>query len=115
MTTLEAFTRHPTVKTAVRDAQTASKGKHISDIVDGNGFQYVDFVMEGGGVLGIALTGYTYVLEQAGIRFLGIGGTSAGSINALMIAALGPPEEAKSERLLKILAGMPMASFIDGD
>ncbi len=115
MTTIEAFTRHPTVETAVRDAKMASEGKDISDIVDENGFQYVDFVMEGGGVLGIALTGYTYVLEQAGIRFLGIGGTSAGSINALMIAALGPPEEAKSERLLEILAGMPMASFIDGD
>lgn len=39
------------------------------------------WVMEGGSVLGIALTGYTYVLQQAGIRFLGIGGTSAGSIN----------------------------------
>lgn len=115
MTTLEAFTRHPAVEAAVRDAQTATEGKHISDIVDANGFQYVDFVMEGGGVLGVALTGYTYVLEQAGIRFLGIGGTSAGSINALMIAALGPPEAAKSERLLSILAEMPMASFIDGD
>lgn len=115
MTSLEAFTSHPTVEAAVRDAQAATEGKHLSDIVDDHGFQYVDFVMEGGGVLGIALTGYTYVLEQAGIRFLGIGGTSAGSINALMIAALGPPEEAKSERLLHILAGMPMASFIDGD
>lgn len=115
MTPIDAFTRHPTVEAAVRDAKMASEGKDVSDIVDDNGFQYVDFVMEGGGVLGIALTGYTYVLEQAGIRFLGIGGTSAGSINALMIAALGPPEDAKSERLLEILAGMPMASFIDGD
>ncbi len=115
MTTIDAFTRHPTVEAAVRDAKTASGRKQFSDIVDENGFQYVDFVMEGGGVLGIALTGYTYVLEQAGLRFLGIGGTSAGSINALMIAALGPPQEAKSERLLEILAGMPMASFIDGD
>ena len=95
MTSLEAFTSHPTVEAAVRDAQAATEGKHLSDIVDDHGFQYVDFVMEGGGVLGIALTGYTYVLEQAGIRFLGIGGTSAGSINALMIAALGPPEEAR--------------------
>lgn len=32
-----------------------------------------------------------------------------------MIAALGPPEEAKSEKLLQVLAEMPMASFIDGD
>ncbi len=115
MATIEYFTGHPGVQAAVRDAQTACKGKAISDVVDANGLQYVDLVMEGGGVLGIALTGYTYVLEQAGIRFLGIGGTSAGSINALMIAALGPPEEAKSEQLLRVLAEMPMAAFIDGD
>lgn len=89
--------------------------KPYSDLIDGEGNQYVDLVMEGGGVLGIALTGYTYVLEQAGIRFLGIGGTSAGSINALMIAALGTPAEAKSEKLLAALADMPMAEFIDGD
>lgn len=64
--------------------------KPFSDLIDDAGHQYVDLVMEGGGVLGIALTGYyTYVLEQAGVRFLGVGGTSAGSINALMIAALG--------------------------
>lgn len=89
--------------------------KRYSDLIDDEGLQYVDLVMEGGGVLGIALTGYTYVLEQAGIRFLGIGGTSAGSINALMIAALGTPAEAKSEKLLAALADMPMAEFIDGD
>lgn len=93
----------------------ALRGREYSDLVDAAGHQYVDLVMEGGGVLGIALTGYTYVLEQAGIRFLGIGGTSAGSINALMIAALGAPEEAKSEKLLAALADMPMADFIDGD
>ncbi len=115
MATIEQFTTHLAVQAAVRNAQAACKGKEISDIVDANGLQYVDLVMEGGGVLGIALTGYTYVLEQAGIRFLGVGGTSAGSINALMIAALGPPEEAKSEKLLRVLAEMPMATFIDGD
>lgn len=115
MATIEDFTKHPAVLQAVDKAQAACHGKAISDLVDGNNLQYVDLVMEGGGVLGIALTGYTYVLEQAGIRFLGIGGTSAGSINALMIAALGPPEEAKSEHLLRVLAEMPMAAFIDGD
>jgi NTE family protein len=89
--------------------------KEFSDMVDGAGNQYVDLVMEGGGVLGIALTGYTYVLEQAGIRFLGVGGTSAGSINALMIAALDIPSQPKSEKLLATLAEMPMDEFIDGD
>lgn len=115
MATIEDFINHPVVAESVDKAQTSCHGRTISDLVDDNNLQYVDLVMEGGGVLGIALTGYTYVLEQAGIRFLGIGGTSAGSINALMIAALGPPEEAKSEKLLQVLAEMPMASFIDGD
>ena len=63
--------------------KAACKGKKFSDIIDSDGHQYVDLVMEGGGVLGIALVGYTYVLEQMGIRFLGIGGTSAGAINVM--------------------------------
>ncbi|MGH8663520.1 MAG: patatin-like phospholipase family protein [Burkholderiales bacterium] len=109
------FTESGRVRAAVDSARTACANKFVSDLVDAAGNQYVDFVMEGGGVLGIALTGYTYVLEQAGIRFLGVGGTSAGSINALMIAALGTPDEAKSERLVSALADMPMESFIDGD
>ena len=45
----------------------------ISDIVDDTGQEYVDLVMEGGGVLGIALVGYTYALESVGIRFRHIG------------------------------------------
>src|SRR5215218_7453189 len=75
--------------------------KRVSDIVDDDGHQYVDFVMEGGGVLGIALVGFTYVLEQVGIRFMQIGGASAGAINALMLASLGTPAEAKSEQILQ--------------
>src|SRR5690349_2013771 len=43
-------------------------------------FEYVDYVQEGGGVLGIALIGYTYVLERLGFRFLKLAGTSAGAI-----------------------------------
>lgn len=44
----------------------------ISDITDDQGNQYVDLVMEGGTVWGLALIGYTYTLEQAGIRFLNL-------------------------------------------
>lgn len=91
------------------------KGKHYSDIVDARGLQYVDLVMEGGGMLGIALVGYTWALEQAGIRFLGIGGTSAGSINALLLAALGAPGEARSQRLLQEMARLDFKQFVDGD
>lgn len=41
----------------------------ISDVLDQAGHQYVNLVQKGGGVLGIALIGYTYTLEQMGIRF----------------------------------------------
>jgi NTE family protein len=115
MSAAHDYIHHPNVLKAVQTVKKECRGKEYSDIIDSGDHQYVDLVMEGGGVLGIALTGYTYVLEQAGIRFLGVGGTSAGSINALMIAALGPPGAAKSERLLDILSRMPMESFIDGD
>jgi NTE family protein len=89
--------------------------KSFSDIVDDAGHQYIDLVMEGGGMLGIALVGYTYVLEQVGIRFLGLGGASAGSINALLIAALDEPANPKSPKLLEEMASKNFFDFVDGD
>lgn len=88
--------------------------RHYSDVLDGAGRQYIDLVMEGGGVLGVALLGYIYLLEQAGLRFVCLGGASAGSITALALAALDEPARAKSDRLIEIVANMPMADFIDG-
>jgi NTE family protein len=114
MTDVAKFTAAAAGSVAIARA-LKEQHKEFSDMIDDEGNQYVDLVMEGGGVLGIALTGYTYVLEQAGIRFLGVGGTSAGSINALMIAALDVPSQPKSEKLLATLADMPMDEFIDGD
>lgn len=109
------FTEHPDVVQAVKRIADCARGREYSDLVDDEGNQYIDFVMEGGGVLGISLLGYAYALEQAGIRMLGLGGTSAGSIVALILAALGPPHERKAERAVEILARMPMGSFMDGD
>lgn len=84
---------------------------------DENGYtlQYVDLVMEGGGVLGFALVGYTYLLEEMGIRFVGLGGTSAGAINAILLASQGPFNEKKSEKILEILSKKEsnFFSFID--
>ena len=68
----------PTVVAAVEQARARILAHPVSDIRDRHGNQYVDLVMEGGGVLGVALAGYSYVLESAGLRFLGLGGTSAG-------------------------------------
>ena len=92
-----------------------NQDKKFSDIIDDAGHQYIDLVMEGGGVLGIALVGYTYVLEKVGLRFLRVGGTSAGAINAMALGAFGSPATAKTERMLKVLADAPIAKFIDGD
>lgn len=87
----------------------------FSDVRDQEGHSYVDLVQEGGGVLGIALVGYTYALEQAGIRFLKMAGTSAGAINTALLAAADKPEKAKSEKILKAIAELDILSFVDGD
>jgi NTE family protein len=90
-------------------------GKQFSDITDAEGHQYVDLVQEGGGVLGIALVGYTYVLENAGIRFFNLAGTSAGAINTLMLAALGRIPDSKSTKILDLLVNKNLFDFVDGD
>ncbi|HEX8428152.1 patatin-like phospholipase family protein [Hymenobacter sp.] len=97
-------------------------GWSISDVTDalppdarGYRHQYVDLVMEGGGMLGIALVGYVYALEQVGIRFLQLGGTSAGSINALLMAAAGPRHEASTDWIIEQLANKNFYDFVDGD
>lgn len=88
--------------------------KQYSDLIDNNGNQYVDLVQEGGGVLGIALLGYTYVMEEAGIRFFSLAGTSAGAINTLLLASTGKIEEKKSEKILEILISKDLFDFVDG-
>ncbi|MES2775456.1 MAG: patatin-like phospholipase family protein [Bacteroidota bacterium] len=75
----------------------------FSDLVkteDGKQYQYVNYVQEGGGVLGVALVGYTYVLEKLGIRFLKLAGTSAGAINTMMLAAVDRKNYTTAEKEL---------------
>ena len=96
----------------------ADKNFVVSDLIleqDGQTLQFVDLVMEGGGTLGIALVGYIYALEQANIRFLGVGGSSVGAIVALLLSCLGKRTEEKGAALGEILSEMDMKSFIDGD
>jgi len=94
---------------------------HVSDVlldVEENGearqLQFVNLVQEGGGVLGVALVGYTYVLEELGIRFLKLAGTSAGAINTLLMAAINRKQDKKSEIILDILANKNLFDFVDG-
>jgi NTE family protein len=115
---LTDFTEDAMVVNIIDDLQTYYSGNRsliISDTIDRNGLQYVDLVQEGGGILGIALLGYTYVLEAMGIRFLSLGGTSAGAINSLLLAACGKPEEKRTEKLIDLLANKNIGDFMDGD
>ena len=68
-------------------ATDKTKKLKLSDITDKDRNQYIDLVMEGGVMLGLALVGYTYALESMGIRFYSIAGTSAGAINAALLTA----------------------------
>jgi len=86
----------------------------VSDVVDVHGNQYVNLVQEGGGVLGVALVGYTYILEQMGIRFMKMAGTSAGAINTMVLACLGGKEEEKSIKVLELIAKKNFFDFVDG-
>lgn len=90
------------------------EGRVFSDVVDDAGHQYVDLVMEGGGTLGLALVGYIWALEEAGIRFLGIGGTSAGSIGAMLLAGLDVPAARKAPPLMEALSSVDFIEFVDG-
>lgn len=114
----EKFIHNPKVQAAMDDLGTAfgpgGERLVISDVLDRDGHQYVNLVQEGGGVLGIALLGYTYALEKMGVRFLKLAGTSAGAINTMLLACVRPDEgKTKSEKVLEYLAGKNLFEFVD--
>lgn len=116
---VKQFTHDPDVRRNLDDLQTwwaaNPERRVVSDIIDDAGNQYVDLVMEGGGVLGVALLGYTYALESVGIRFRSIAGTSAGSIVALLLSAYDTADQPKSDGLVVALAEKDLRTFMDGD
>ncbi len=86
----------------------------VSDVLDNEGHQYVNLVQKGGGVLGVALVGYTYILEQMGIRFLRMAGTSAGAINTALMTVIGTKTETKSLTILKNICDLNFFNLVDG-
>jgi NTE family protein len=112
---MEDLTSSPEIEYLV--GQTCKKGldrKIYSDITDRAGNQYIDLVQEGGGVLGIALAGYTWILEKCGIRFFSLAGTSAGAINTLLMASLARIGEPVSGKVIDIFGKADMSAFVDG-
>src|SRR4051812_14745125 len=98
---VEDFLKKTEVDKIIGELRKEFNGKIISDVYDDKGHQYVDLVQEGGGVLGVALVGYTYVLEKMGIRFFSLAGTSAGSINTMLLACVKNREDEKSEIIVR--------------
>ncbi len=111
------FITTPQMQLLIEEAESlkSNPGFKVSDVIDHKGHQYVDLVQEGGGVLGIALLGYTFIMEKAGLRFFNLGGTSAGAINTMLLAGCGKVEEEKSTRILEELCNKNLFDFVDGD
>ncbi|MEZ2443310.1 patatin-like phospholipase family protein [Chitinophaga sp. RCC_12] len=86
----------------------------VSDVLDADGHQYVNLVQKGGGVFGIALVGYTYILEEMGIRFLRLAGTSAGAINTALITVIKNKSDKKSAEVLQAICDLDFFSLVDG-
>ncbi|MBS1736066.1 MAG: patatin-like phospholipase family protein [Bacteroidetes bacterium] len=116
--TVADYTQHPDVLQCIANLKNKFGDNFesllVSDTLDDQGHQYVNLVQKGGGVLGVALVGYTYILEQAGIRFLRLAGTSAGAINTALITVIGKKEEEKSPRILEYLTNLNFFDLVDG-
>jgi len=115
-----SLTEHPDILKITDEIRRKAEDRQylVSDVIlekDGFEYQFVDLVMEGGGTLGIALVGYIHALEQAGIRFLGIGGSSVGAIVALLAYCFGERMEAKGEKLAVAIADMNLGEMLDGN
>jgi len=113
---VDDFIKNDSVKECLSNLKSAFKNKPfiVSDVLDDENHQYVNLVQKGGGVLGIALVGYTYILEEMGIRFIRLAGTSAGAINTALMTVTGKKEEAKSLKILDIICKLDFFNLVDG-
>ncbi len=115
--TVDQFTNHPDVQECIRKLSakfTADNPLIVSDTLDEHGNQYTNLVQKGGGVLGVALVGYTYILEEMGIRFMRLAGTSAGAINTALMTVIGKKEDPKSLQVLDAICKLDFFKLVDG-
>ena len=116
--TTEDFINHPDVINCIDQLNNFfSQAGHpfiVSDVYDDDGNQYVNLVQKGGGVLGVALVGYTYILEKMGVRFVRLAGTSAGAINTALMTVIGEKRNAKSIPILEAICELDFFKLVDG-
>ena len=114
----KAYLTYGEVPAKLTALRSKPEGYPVSDIYykdpdTGRTLYFVDLVQQGGGVLGVALVGYTMALEAAGIRFLSLAGTSAGAINTILMAGCGRPEGEKSGVILEEMCQKEFFEFVD--
>ncbi len=115
--TVNDFTEQPKVKECLDRLHkkfTPENPLIVSDVLDDKGNQYAHLVQKGGGVLGVALVGYTYILEMMGIRFCKQAGTSAGAINTALMTVMGGKQDIKSPGVLQAICDLEFFSLVDG-
>jgi NTE family protein len=115
--TVSDFTDQPKVKACLDTLKkkfTAENPLLVSDVLDDQDNQYAHLVQKGGGVLGVALVGYTYILEMMGIRFCKQAGTSAGAINTALMTVIGAKQDIKSPGVLQAICDLEFFSLVDG-
>lgn len=69
---------------------------------------YIDGVFSGGGIKGFALIGSYQAIEQRGLQFVRVAGTSAGSIIASFIAA-----GYRSDEIISMMDDMDLGKFLE--
>lgn len=115
--TVQDFTSQPKVQECLARLNSKFSSDNpmiVSDVLDDKGNQYAHLVQKGGGVLGVALVGYTYILEMMGIRFCKQAGTSAGAINTALMTVIGSKQDIKSPAVLEAICGLEFFSLVDG-
>lgn len=72
-------------------------------------------IMEGGGLRGISHLGVLYALEKLGYRWHSLGGTSAGSLTAALIACnTNPVTEERAVQAAELVYNLSYLDFLDG-
>jgi NTE family protein len=113
---IKDFQEHPDILRIINDLKRDKiDKKQFSDVLDNEGNQYVDLVLESNGVLLMPLLGFTYVLEQMNLRFMSLAGNSIGSMIAILFAGLGDISQPKSGQIIDIIRSKNLFDFFDGN
>jgi NTE family protein len=88
-------------------------GSNFSDIRDDEGNYYVDLVLGGGGMLGMAHAGFIHALEESDLRFRAVAGSSAGALSAALLMGIDPDKKWKGMFLGALLGALDGDDLLD--